>query len=111
MRNKVFVGIGIFIVVAMVFLITSIVMFACDMDAVCHRFNIIAQGKLDRYTDCIGDPVIRIGQYEVDKNIRIYAKGHMEGGLRPKLKGGDCEYVLYKGWWFGLGDIYYIEAK
>lgn len=110
-REIVWAVIGGCLAVFILSVVVSTLMFTFGMELFYHQFDVVAQGKLERYTDCMGDSTVRIGQYDVDNNIKIWAKGHTEGGMRTRLKGGDCEYVLYKGWWWGLGDLYYIEAK
>lgn len=95
----------------LVSILAGMIIFLCSIDNTYSQYNLVSQGKLDRYVDCIGDVTIDIGQYSVPNDITIYAKGHQEGGLRPLLKGGDCEYSLYKGWYWGVWDFYYITPK
>lgn len=108
---KYFVIVSLIVISFLGSMTVSSIIFNCTIDNTYNQYNLVTDGKLNKVVDCLGDTHISIGQYDIEDDIRIYAKGHQSGGLRTVLKGGDCEYILYKGWYWGVWDFYYIAPK
>jgi hypothetical protein len=89
----------------------SVSVFYTTISEAYSGYNCVAQGKLSTSSDCVGTKEYAIGNYVVDTNTRLYCKD-AESIHFSDLKGGDCEYYLYRGWVLGLlGDFYYITPK
>ena len=110
-RMTLFVGLVIAVVTLLLSIVVGLIAFRLTIDNTYPQYEMVSHGKLTKYVDCYGDITIDIGGYSVPNDIRIFTKGHQQGGLRPVLKGGDCEYLLYKGWYWGEGYFYYIYAE
>lgn len=80
------------------------------------EYQIVGTGKLDNFTDCMGLNTVRIGDYATSPDTYIYALNpySLKASHIPinRLKGGDCEYMVYKGSWiFPITEFYYITPK
>jgi len=99
---------------SLILMVTSFIVgaliFDCNIDTSYPQYNLVGQGKLVEGIDCVGNRIMSIGGMPIVNGIRTYSsfdKGH----AREFLKGVGCEYKVYNGWYWGVGDFYYITPK
>jgi len=91
--------------------------FEATIDGTYNQYQLVAEGNINKSIDCLGNNVLMVNGYELNDNRALYAKrsinsiGAKRGDIRGQIIGGDCEYALYEGWYWGIGNFYYIEAK
>jgi hypothetical protein len=89
----------------------GVIIFSQTIDANYAQYPIVSQGVMTNEIDCLGFGVVSIGQYAMSNQIHMYSIADKSNDIRYTLKGGDCEYTLYKGWNWGIWDFYYITPK
>jgi hypothetical protein len=109
------IGIAIIIVlsVLLLYLISLAIgasVFNSTIDTTYSQYELNSEGNFIKEVDCVGNTIYSIGK-SIIKNNTYTSSLYTKVGARDALRGGDCEYKLYKGWHWGIGDFYYITAK
>ncbi len=91
-------------------LCVGVEVYNANIDNTYPQYNLAGQGKLIEEMDCVGNTVLSIGEYTILNNVRV-SSSYRKWNAQEYLRGGDCEYKLYKGWHWGIWDFYYIAPK
>jgi hypothetical protein len=107
---KIFVILCCVVTAVLLSLICGKTIFENCIDSTYSQYNLVSEGKLEMWTDCVGYRVFSIGGFNIPLN-KLTASRFKKEDARSFLNGGDCEYKVYKGWVWGIGDFYYITPK
>jgi hypothetical protein len=84
--------------------------FIYNIDTTYSQYDLLGEGKFTKEVDCIGNAIYSVGGIIINNHTYTYSLCTKNNAI-DILRGGDCEYKLYKGWHWGIGDFYYITAK
>jgi len=84
--------------------------FEYAIDSTYSQYELFARGKLSTGVDCVGNKFFSFGGHNIPMNKRT-CSSFVHMNARSFLSGGDCEYSIYKGWYWGIGDFYYITCE
>lgn len=90
--------------------IIGIITFSDTIPSTYKNYTLVASGYASE--DCVD--LVRIGDYSLPRYCdNLYAPSN-DGACSTNpahLLSHNCEYLLYKGWYFGIYDFYYVVPR